>query len=136
MKAAAALALLAAACSGPAPWPDTERGPDEDAARELAWPALGGEDAPPAVVWWYGGCPGDDSGKTAVVVEGVCYAGLFRPPERVDVAWRGAYSRSGYAHEMMHRVQWQRGVSDPDHLVAEDWGLVREVNADLADAGL
>lgn len=92
---------------------------------------------PPTVIWWDEPCP-DDSAclDTAVVIQGICYAGYFRPHLwQADVAWRGRFSQSAYVHELTHAWQATRGVFDANH-ESDEWMLVDLINADLANVGL
>ena len=137
MRAILAAAALLPACIAPAD-PEVSRGAEEEEARRLVWDELLGADtAPPEVVWWYETCPSaPDDPRTAVVIGETCYSGLFRERMwRADVAWRGSYARSAYAHELLHAWQAARGIHDPDHRDPE-WLEVPRIDAALADAGL
>lgn len=145
-------AVHAAACAAPGT-PEVSRGSDEELARTIVWYEIfAAETEPPEVVWWYETCPEvgnpDAPGKpedtpgnkpdtrTAVYIDGHCYSGLFRPHLwRADVAWRGSFSTSAYAHELMHAWQAERGIRDPQHK-NDEWLEVPAIDAELAAAGL
>ena len=88
------------------------------------------DEAPPPVEWRR-----DDCGKLPGVREGgVCYAGLYLRGDRALVAWRDSYHASAFAHELLHALQWQRGIDDPEHR-RDEWKLVNQANAALVVAG-
>ena len=86
----------------------------------------------PPVEWREDECGGPANG---VRYRDRCYAGLYLPGDRALVAWRGSYRDSAYAHELMHALQWFRGIEDPDHL-RDEWKLVGQANESLAADGL
>ena len=97
-------------------------------------------DAPPPITWWTTSCPaaagGVKPGKpTAVYLDGKCYDGLSYGWGS-DVAWRGSFSKSAFAHELMHDAQGREGIIDPNHQRSDDWAKVDVANAMLADQGL
>lgn len=119
-------------------WPEVSRGEDELEARRIVWEdhLQMGEEIPPEVVWSTDVCPGHPFPHTAVLIDGRCYAGYFRPGLwRIDVAWTEEISDSAYVHEFIHVWQWLRGISDPEHL-SEEWKMVPEITASLREAGL
>jgi hypothetical protein len=130
-------ALAVAGCAAPAD-PVVSRGTEEIQARDIVWHELfQAEGDAPTVVWWYDTCP-DHPGnpRSAVYLQGTCYSGLFREALwQADVAWRGSYSKSAYAHELMHAWQAERGIHDPDHKTAE-WRELGRINAELKKLGL
>jgi hypothetical protein len=120
--------------------------PDQDEAlavvRDVFATALPGAalDAPPSIEWSEAVCPrpaADGRMKTAVIdAQGTCYAGLTRDC-KVQVAWRGRFSASAFAHELMHCYITRLGLSDPQHDRHPDlWQLAGEADTALAQAGL
>jgi len=128
-------ALGFAACSAP---PEM---PGQTEAVELVWKqAYGCTDQAPQLTWWMTSCPaaagGVHPGKpTAVYLDGKCYDGLSYVWGS-DVAWRGSFSKSAFAHELMHDAQGREGITDPDHQRAADWAKVTVANSMLDAAGL
>lgn len=105
----------------------------EARARGIVWDAVyAAPEAPPTVEWREDDCGGADPG---VRYGARCYAGLYLRDDRALVAFRGPIHRSAYAHELMHALQWFRGIEDPDHLRPE-WTLVDRANVALASDGL
>jgi len=96
--------------------------------------------APPGVSWSFSACPSKpDDPRTAVVdQDGMCYSGRtylgWACPS--EVAWRGSFGRSAFAHELMHYAQGLDGVHDPDHKRLDDWKLSIEMDARLIGLGL
>lgn len=135
--------FLLAACGA-----DLEPGqrPGEDAARAVVeatfvagMPAAVLDRARPRIRWHETACPypaQDGAVRTAVIEGDTCYAGLSRGCA-LDVAWRGTFSRSAFAHELMHCYLSEMGRSDPAHdRHPEAWALVGQADAALADSGL
>ena len=117
--------------------PDVELGLDELVARTTVWNEyFKSREAPPTVKWWYMRCPTrpDDPRTAVVTVEGLCYSGLFWG-YNCDVAWRGSFSKSAYAHELMHAWQDTRGIFDPAHKLPE-WTEITNINVTLSEMGL
>jgi len=98
-------------------------------------------------------CPYPDASgvkRTAVIHNGKCFAGLTFMGGEVLVAWRGSFSKSAFAHELMHTFlnasghgNWlidpvAPGTTRPGNLTpcAECVALVDAANATLAGAGL
>ncbi len=98
-------------------------------------------DSAPPVRWSFQVCPkraADGTLKTAVVDEaGRCYSGLAYPGCDLRVAWRGSFSTSAYAHEIMHCLLDRAGRSDPEHVnEPAAWVLVEDTDRALAQSGL
>lgn len=118
--------LAAAACSAP---------PACRVVDEYIWPTLGGMGQPPRLEWRSDVCPGL-AARRAVRLGDACYAGLFWPPPAwfVEVAWTPPdmpLADTALAHELQHAAQWQRGLLDAEHSLAEDWERVEEIDAEL-----
>lgn len=95
----------------------------------------GGALEEPAVRWWTTLCPGTE--LSAVIRGRRCYAGLYYRGDAVDVAWRGSFGTSAYAHELMHYFLGLRfGDSDGAHAQDAAWAVVRGVDEDLQAQGL
>ena len=127
------LGLAAAAC-GEAPGPPRpgQAAAFEVVARHFAGAFPGRTLAQPEVAWWTTDCPG--TSLSAVILDHTCYSGLFYRTDGVDVAWRGSFGLSAYAHELMHYFLLQaEGTSDPEHLRVPMWELVNQTDTDLQD---
>ena len=122
-------ALVAAGCGGRSPM-----APEAEArALEIVWTqAFAATETPPIVEWREDDCGGDVAG---VRYQARCYSGLYLRDDRALVAWRESFFSSAYAHELMHALQWYRGVEDPEHERPE-WQAVDAANATLAARGL
>lgn len=126
---------LCAVLAGCVAQPALPEQPGQPEATALVWQQVFGATlAPPPVEWREDTCPGREQGPAAVVYGGACYAGLYLPDGTALVAWRGTFSASAFAHELMHAWQYVRGIEDADH-DREEWELVKEANGLLADAG-
>jgi len=107
--------------------------PEQSRAEEVVWRGtFAAPDAPPPIEWRQDECGGPLAGAR---YEGQCYAGLYLRGDRALVAWRGSFHQSAYAHELMHALQWSRGIEDPQHLRPE-WTLVDAANRALDGDGL
>ncbi len=75
--------------------------------------------------------------KTAVIdPRGTCYAGLAHGCD-LQVAWRGSFAQSAFAHELMHCYMSQLDLTDPSHdRHPEMWRAVSDANRALREAGL
>lgn len=94
-----------------------------------------GELKEPDVRWWKIPCPGSD--RTAVIVGGNCYSGLFYRGAGIDVAWRGSFGHSAYTHELMHYFLFRtRNDADPLHQEKEMWDAVQSADRTLQDLDL
>lgn len=136
-RLASSLLVVLAAC-GPID-PQVERGADEIRARQIVWhEQLNVDYYVPTVKWFYGTCPlKPDDPRTAIFYEGKCYSGLwFEVPWVATVAWRGKFSTSAYAHELIHAWQTTKGIYDPDHLITADWAYEQTAGSALANEGL
>lgn len=134
------LPIVCIGCWGPPPDPDCERGADELRARNFVWHDTFHVDywPPPTVLWGYNKCASDPTGPNEITLpNGDCVAGVFWIyPYDASVAWLGSYSRSAYAHELMHAWQWVRaGIDDTNHELFE-WNEIPQINAKLAEMGL
>jgi hypothetical protein len=138
LKAKLILLLCLTGCGVPTD-PEVELGTTELIARHFVWRVrFGSKLSPPPVHWWYDTCPlyPDNPRAAVVTVDGKCYSGLFWSYEyRIDVAWRGSFSRSAYSHELMHAWQYTRGIDDPDHAL-EEWKEIPNIDAELLSKGL
>lgn len=137
MRIVLALALVACASIE-----RDQRDPDreiEAQAIDIVWrDAFGMISAPPAIDWWHERCPEHPSDlRAAVVLDGTCYSGLFWPSRfSIDIAWRGSFSSSAFAHEMMHAKMWLDGEPpDVDH-ESLSWSLAEAANEALDLEGL
>lgn len=134
----AVLALVLTACGG-LEIPPYEPMPRELEAEVIVWEDVFDEhDIPaPHVVWWTERCPDyPDDPQTAVVFHGKCYSGVTHyigdGEYQAEVAWRGSFSSSAYAHELRHMYFILHDVwTHP-----EDDDAVREANIRLRGAGL
>ncbi len=127
------LLLFLAGCGGATQLPQH---PFQDTAVSLVWDeTLGAQTPPPPIEWHEDTCPTSKSKDAAVVVDGKCYAGLFLRDDKALIAWRGSYSSSAFAHELVHAWQWSRGIDDPDHELKADWKLADEANKKLRKQG-
>ena len=141
------ITLIATACSGcfceehlrRRDWRDPDETWQADATL-VVWQITYGihdEDAPD-VVWFHTTCdtmPVD--GRTAINYKGMCYSGLFWDRDYLaEVAWRGNFATSAFAHELMHARQFLLGYSDPDHTVDADWALAEDAKDALIERGL
>lgn len=99
------------------------------------------------VYWSDALCPypaEDGTYKTAVVFDRKCYAGLTFIGGHCKVAWRGSFSSSAYAHELLHAYLNATGhggeqIDLPDgdpKLCGWCRELEREANRRLVAAGL
>lgn len=89
----------------------------------------------PLVFWWTTPCPGTN--VSAVIRGPRCYSGLYEHEGAVDVAWRGSFGQSAYAHELMHYfLEQQFGDSDAAHQQEARWSLVQETDLELQAQGL
>ncbi len=89
----------------------------------------------PDVHWWTDKCPGSD--RSAVVLGQQCYSGLYYRKDAIDVAWRGDFGESAYAHELMHYFLDQvYGASDPLHLRVAEWASVNRTDVHLHLEGM
>lgn len=123
--------LLLIGCNGPEPQPR------QDEALQLVWVnTYGQHDAPPTIYWWKTNCPYSTKDKTAVVYNNSCYSGLTFSGDYIEVAWRGSFYRSAFAHELMHALQLRRGYEDPDHEIKADWELEGVANVSLMSNNL
>ena len=123
-----ALAFVGAGCGG-VPMPEGV----EARALAIVWDTVyAAPESPPIVEWREDDCGGVDPG---VRYGSRCYAGLYLRNDRALVAFRGPIHQSAYAHELMHALQWYRGIEDPDHVRAE-WSLVARANEALASDGM
>jgi hypothetical protein len=128
-----AFLLLLGGCSAPPPLPQR---PHQDRALQLVWDhTLGATDAPPQIEWREDVCTKSTKKDAAVVHDGECYAGLFLRGDRALIAWRGSYTKSAFAHELIHAWQWSKGVDDPKHKVKKDWELETAANEALEGEG-
>lgn len=119
---------------GPLEAPTYEQKPRQAEAVALVWgvyPMV--QASPPPIEWREDRC--GDKTKAGVRYRGECYSGLYFPGGRAMIAWRGSYTVSAFAHELLHANQWGRGWEDPNHLSTE-WGLVQEANELLVMMGI
>jgi hypothetical protein len=90
-----------------------------------------------SIEWWDKIAPGPFTGNlnTVVVYNGRIYSGLNIGKE-CKVAWRGAFSRSALAHELLHVINYSlNNELDPYHLNKELWELEEEFNAIIRSRG-
>jgi len=128
----AVLLAFAGGCGAELPAQD-----GQSLALSLVWTdTLHADFPPPLVEWRQDLCPGSAADKSAVVYQGTCYSGLYLRDDRALIAWRGRFSSSAFAHELVHAWQWSRGIDDPLHERTPDWTLATTAEASLADAGL
>jgi hypothetical protein len=114
------VALLWAGCDCPdSPYP---KEPNQEGAIALIWDIFNAKQCPPPVEWRSDRCPFDDS-KTAVVYQGICYSGLYIEGDRAIVARRESLAESALVIELGHAWQWERGITDANHTIKEDWAL-------------
>jgi hypothetical protein len=126
-------ALLVLSLVGCAPAP-AER-PRQTEATAIVWAGrFGGVGQAPPIEWRPDEC--GDGKRRGFTWEGKCYVGLYLRDDRILLGWEGSFADSAFAHEMMHALQWQRGVEDPSHARAGDWALVAAADQALRDAGL
>src|SRR5580693_5993877 len=96
------LLLLLSSCS-----PSFPQYPNQKTAEAIVWanyPKVNG--SPPNVEWFTESCPTSPTiDLSAVVYEGMCYSGLTIDADFSMVAWRGSFSSSAYAHELLHANQ-------------------------------
>ncbi len=131
MKTILLAILLWTGCAAPAPMPRQAE------ALAIVWTdTYSMQVDPPEISWWTTNCPNNPTTLTAVYFNDMCYAGLTFSYYHTDVAWRGSFSSSAFAHELMHVAQAHRGLSDPNHAVVGDWSLVDVANTFLKGAGL
>lgn len=101
--------------------PNYAKAPGQDRAQEITWHEVLGmfEEPAPFVKW------DNNIGSNL---------GLYYDNENtIIVAWRGTtISATAYAHEHIHAFQHANGYSDPNHLIAADWALVKVI-ADALD---
>lgn len=65
-----------------------------------------------------------------------CYSGLYLPAtHHVIIAWRGSYSSSAFAHELLHGWQACRGIFDYNHENDEWKFFVPYANSNLIARG-
>lgn len=89
----------------------------------------------PEVLWSTKLCPGKT--ETAVVIGTTCYAGLGYRDGAIDVAWRGSFGKSAYAHELMHFFLKKAGRdSDPAHNQTALWDLVNATDLAMQERSL
>lgn len=141
------------------PYQEPTPKPNEDKALQIVKdtyePFLGDavQDWAPRVYWSDTVCPyATDDGifLTAVIHNKKCFAGLTHIGGMCQVAWRGNFSKSAYAHELMHAYLNHTGHGDwvidpmlpgavpPSTLepCPRCVSLVDEANSKLFDAGL
>lgn len=130
--------LILAGCGG-ATCVDEEVG--QCAAESYAWNAMGEKPGTePSVEWREMACPDHpEIMRNAVVVNGVCYAGLFYPDQwHILVAYTPGLKMSQVAlvHELMHAHMANLGLSDPNHQMTQYWQQVDVINMQLSGMGL
>ena len=94
--------------------------------------------SPPPIKWDAGAECTDATGTfpDAFEYKGSCYWGLFWPTTyTAEVVWRGSYSQSAFAHELLHAWQWCRGVIDYEHAGPEWKTLLPAANENLEVLG-
>jgi hypothetical protein len=110
--------------------------PNQAQAAQIVWQQIFAAPAePPLVEWHEDVCPGHQQGPAAVLWQEQCFAGLTLDGDLSRVAWRGSFSQSAFAHELLHALQARRGVFDPGHTLP-DWANVPIANHALEAAGL
>jgi hypothetical protein len=109
-------------------------------AISVAWDREMKEDVdPPSVEWRMDRCDAEPQvPMEAVVVDGMCYAGLFyengwkvlvayTPPDKM--------SQTALIHELMHAHMARLGLYDPEHQMTYYWDWVNRINDELRTDG-
>jgi len=92
---------------------------------------------PPVIEWRNDKCPDHPDSGALIYQDGTCYYGLFYGNLwKIYLAWRGSFSKSAYAHELLHAYLNSKGIYDPDHTRPEWNTMIPEANKLLENAGL
>lgn len=121
------LAILVAGCS-------QEEKPWQKMAARVVWNTYPGVPFdPPEIEWREDKC--GDGTRAGVQLDDGCYAGYTMSGYYVIIAWRGGYTASAFAHELLHANQFFRGLYDPNHF-GREWSLVETANENLISRGI
>lgn len=97
---------------------------------------------PPPMIWKNEVCTDPatadrSKGIPLINYNGKCFYGLtFTDTWIIWIAWEGSFSKSAFAHELMHAHMFRLGLMDNDHKMSEYWNQIDGINKLLRDAGL
>lgn len=117
----------------------------QDEAIAIVWSSYGMTGTPPSIHWFRDDCTILTNHGTLAHYHGVssedCNPGAYN--DYYDVVQLGvgphemfSQQDTPFAHELMHAAQQRRGVYDPGHAIASDWGRVQAADDALKAAGL
>ena len=109
--------------------------PGQAEAEALAMDIVG--DYPNTNIYWTNTvCPTDAAGRTAVIYDGICYAGLTFSCDEIYVARRDFMWQTALIHELGHCFRLNMGLyGDAEHEVSSWWEWMQAINAEVKANG-